>query len=106
MPLSGANYALTMVRFNAAAFSHAGNLVSCLFLWLRCAVLPACQAGASATLTECHLLLTTLLVPPSPPSLQPRRNELSGVAFPGMNSHSADGKSFAQDSPNSAANMA
>jgi hypothetical protein len=36
----------------------------------------------------------------------PRRNELSGVAFPGMNSHSADGKSFAQDSPNSAANMA
>ncbi|KAI7843172.1 hypothetical protein COHA_003156 [Chlorella ohadii] len=37
----------------------------------------------------------------------PRRNELSGVAFPGMNGNSADGKSFNQpDSPHVPSDMA
>lgn len=41
------------------------------------------------------------------PPLQPRRNELSGVAFPGMNGNSADGKSFNQpDSPHVPSDMA
>lgn len=31
----------------------------------------------------------------------PRRNDLSGVAFPGSNGRSSEGKSFAQPSPDS-----
>lgn len=75
------NYIISMDQWTQGALHTqgiitAGGLIFC------------CIGNFFMFLSGCNYALT-----------MPRRNEMSGVAFPGMNGHSTEGKSFAQDSP-------